>query len=145
MSDLLKINKKGFDQTIFNEIFKDLLETPNNYKINEKKYLDKINFNEDLMLNIIITCDLVILDNSFNSSQRVLALKFLKNAMDLRNQRFVRFFQIHALETFYQIALFNGEANKENKSGELFFSETPGTDFLIKIGFLLKSFCFFDF
>ena len=98
--------------------------------------------NEDLMLNLIITCDLVMLDSSFTSSQRVLALKFMKNAMDLRNQKFVKFFQIHALETFYQIALFNAEVNKDDKRGENFFSETPGKK---KICFFLNLFIFFTY
>ncbi len=77
------------------------------------------------MLNLIIACDLVIMDKNFTSTQRILALKFLKNAMDLRNQKFANYFQIHALDTFYQIALLSS-ADSEQDIGKHYFSENPG-------------------
>ena len=78
-----------------------------------------------MMLNITIACDMVMLDTSFTPAQRILALKFLKKGMDLRNLKFVRFFQIHALDTFHQVALFSCEKS-DQELGKYYFSEFPG-------------------
>jgi len=59
-----------------------------------------------------------MLDSNFTSGQSVLALKFLKSAMDLKNKKFSKYFQIHALETFHQIALFFNDAR-------IYFDENP--------------------
>ena len=120
---------KEFDQAKFNILFKELFENPQVYRINEKKYLDKISANnEEMMLSLIVVGDLLMLDSNFPSGSRVLGLKFLKSAMDIKNKKFSGFFQIHALDTFHQIALLSNNPR-------CFFNENPGSTpfFLILI------------
>ena len=112
---------KEFDQAKFNILIKELFENPQVYRINEKKYIDKISANnEEMMLSLIIAGDLLMLDSNFPSGQRVLGLKFLKTAMDIKNKKFSGFFQIHALDTFHQIALLSNNP-------KCFFNENPGS------------------
>lgn len=111
----------------FSAIFKDLLENAAVYRQNERKYLEKIQGNqENFMVNLLISCDLCVCDRGFSSAQRVLAAKFLKTAMDLRETRFVYLFQIHAIDTFYSIALKTLDKSAGKEPGELFFNESPG-------------------
>lgn len=78
------------------------------------------------MVSVLISCDLCLSDRGFSSSQRVLAAKFLKTAMDLREARFAYLFQLHAIDTFYSIALFSAENAEGHEPGARFFSDSPG-------------------
>ena len=97
------------------------------FKLNEKKYIEKIqNNNEEFMSNVIIACDLLLLDDNYSIAQRVLALRFLKNSMDFRNNKYAYYFQNYALETFHYIALVYSDSDlPENERGKNFFSDFP--------------------